>query len=373
MKKFLAVATAAVLMLMSVSAFAYSVKVDDDTFASVGAKALIQVQAVSGPDQADHVMDVVIPNARLYTSGQITNTFKFGLNFDMTTGRTATATTRTAALADGFVLLDFAKEFKVMTGMYRMAVTRVALQDTYTYITPTAPEVAGAQFLSSGERSGFRSAGITAWGDLMNGMLRYNVGVWDGDYSPAPGVVTGASNREDQPGLSARFVVNFLDPEKGYTCAECYLGKAKIANIGIGYLTQDYVTGTGATQQDRTYTVTTVDGYYDADNLTVEAAYYSYDFDNASATVAGRTPTGMFLAAAYAFGNIQPALRYETWDSDTKTGTTADFTKTTLAVNYLMDGHNAKISLEYAMKAFDTETATQKDTTTTTLQMSLQF
>lgn len=371
MKKFLATATAAVLMLMSVSAFAYDVKVDDDTFAKVGAKMQIRYDAISGDPGKDHSFNAATTQGRVYFSGQITNLYKFGLNMDM--GRNLDGGAQTNSLSDGFILLDFAKEFKVMTGIYRMAVSRMGLQDSYTYILPIGPEVAGSKYLSA-NLAGYRSGGVTVWGDLMNGMLRYNVGVWDGDYSAAPGVVTGASNREDQPGLSARLVVNFLDPEKGYTCAECYLGKAKIANIGIGYLTQDYVTGAGATQQDRTYTVTAVDGYYDADNLTVEAAYYSYDFDNATTATPGRTQAGMFLSAAYAFGKLQPAVRYESFDSDTPTGSTsADFTVTSLALNYLVDGHNAKISLQYDMKAWDTETTSQKDTTKTTLQLQMQF
>jgi hypothetical protein len=378
MKKFLVLLVIAAMTLFSVSAFAYDVKVDDDTFAKVGAKA--QIQYVMSTPVHDKV-DVGVGNARLYVAGQVTNQFKFGLNFDM--GRTATATlfevtdpatgavdviapsTQTNSLSDAFIILDLAKEFKIMTGIYRMAVSRVALQDSYQFILINSPEVASKAFLSNATLAGFRSGGLTLWGDLADGMVRYNVGLWDGDYmaDKIGNLTTGVgTNPDDKMAMTARVVLNFMDPEKGYTCPGCYLGKAKVANVGVGYLTQDYMNTVAAAE--KTYTVMTVDGFYDANGITAEAAYFQYDYDN------GVKPTGYYAEAAYAMDKIQPAARYESFDADVAANDNTDFTKIVLGVNYLFAGHDAKIGIEYAMKDFD---GTGVDVDTTTLQLQVQF
>ena len=357
MKKFLAVLVVAAMALMAVPAFAYDVKVDDDTFAKVGVKAQIRY-VMSSPDAAGvkDIVDVSVPNARIYFGGQATNTVKFGFNFDMAR---AAGGVQGTSLSDGFIMFDLAKELKVMTGIYRMAVSRVGLQDSYQYILVTAPDVAAPGRLST-NLAGYRSGGLTLWGDLAGDMVRYNVGFWDGDYAHT---TAGFTNPNDEIGMTARVVVNFMDPEKGYTCPGCYLGKGKIANVGLGYLTQDgKVAGV-----DKTYTVTTLDAFYEAAGVTAEAAVFQYDYDTATGN-----PTGMYLQAAYLMDKIQPALRYETYDADAAT-TAGNYTRATAGVNYLMDGQNAKISLEVAMKDFELETAAVKDTTTTQVQIQVQF
>ena len=343
MKKFLALMVIAAMTLFGVSAFAgVDLKIDDDTFAKFGAKARIQYSTVSPGGDA---MDVGLGEGRIYFAGQVTNTVKFGFNYDF-----ATTGAAGGRASDALVTFDLAKEFKINTGIYRMAFSRIGLQDSYQYILINSPEVGATGYVSSG-LAGWRVGGVTVWGDLANGMIRYNVGVSDGSYAPA------ASN---EIGMSARVVLNFMDPEKGYTCPGCYLGKAKVANVGVGYFTQDNSAGT------QTYTATTVDGFYDANNMTLEAAYFMYDYDTGAAT--GDSPSGWYVEAAYALDKIQPAVRYESWDAD---GTAnADFTKIVAGVNYLISGHDAKVGVEYAMKDFD---GTGVDTDTLTVQVQVQF
>lgn len=362
MKKLLAVATVAVLTLMSAAASAYTVKVDDDTFGKVALLGQVAFSTVNGPAGADHVADQTITNARIAIGGQVNDLYKFGFNFDMNVSRdTAGAPSRPSALADGFILLDFAKEYKLMTGIYRMSVTRFALTDSYTYLVPSAPEVAAAKFLSSG-LTGYRSGGATVWGDLANGMIRYNVSAYDGDYSAAPGIVSGATNSLDQPGVSARIAVNLLDPEKGYTYVGTNLGKGRIATLGMGYLQQEYLSGT----TKKTYTVATADAFYDVDALTAQIAYFQYDYDDA----AGQKPAGWYAGAGYMIGKFQPVIMYESWDDDVAANDNSDYTKTTAGVNYAIEGHDAKIQLAYSKKNFS---GTGVDTDAATLQLQVRF
>jgi len=279
----------------------------------------------------------------------VTNTVKFGFNYDF--ARTVTAGGGGGRASDALVQFDLAKEFKINTGIYRMGFSRIGLQDSYQYILVNSPEVGASGYVSSG-LAGWRVGGVTVWGDLADGMIRYNVGVSDGDFGP-----TGSTS--NKIGMAGRLVLNLMDPEKGYTCPGCYLGKAKVANVGVGYFR---LNNNASTQ---TYTAATVDAFYDANNMTLEGAYFMYDYDTAGA---GSKPSGWYAEAAIVFGNIQPAVRYESWDADGLAN--SDYTKMLAGVNYLISGHDAKIGVEYAKKDLD---GTGVDTDTLTVQVQVQF
>ena len=378
MKKLLVVLiVAAAASLFSVNAMAYQVKVDDDTYANFLVMIHARVQSLEdgAPNGTDSSFDVNFFNVRLAVAGQITDLAKFGLNFDPVAKTTFTAGADTR-IADAWITFDFAKEAKVQTGIYRMAVSRLSLQNSYTYVLPDFPIVGGPKFLTDG-LAGFRDAGITAWGDLAGGMVKYYAAIWDGSYIPkATGGPLAAAdvNGKDTTGKSVRLVYNILEPEKGYGTLGTYLGKARIANVGIAYFMQDYTVGS-ATGPEKTYSVLTADAFYDVAGLTVEGAYFTYDNDIG---VAGSKPSGWYLQAAYLIEKLQPALRYESWDADANTG---DYSRIVAGVNYYLDGQNAKVSLEYLMHNTDKEGATivradpgtSKDYADIILQLQTQF
>ncbi len=345
MKKFLALLVILAVSLLGVSAFAYDVKVSDETFGKVGFKSQIWYQYLQAgaPNGTSSSNDFAIKQVRIYTSGQMTNLVKFGANVDFgkgtTDGQVTAPNAGTAGITDGYITLDFAKEAKLMVGIYRMAVSRVALQDSYTYMTIHAPAVAGVKYLSN--QNNFRDAGATVWGDLVNGMIRYNVSMWDGSYTPTtavPAVNTLATvNPADKPTYSARVAINLWDPEPGYTNSCCYLGKAKILSFGAGYLNQQYINGSF-----RHYTVKTVDAYLALDPITAEAGYFEYDYNTFSG---GSKPKGWYGQASFKLGQIEPALRYESWDAN-NSATKYDYQRYVVGLNYYVKGHDAKISLE---------------------------
>ena len=378
MKKLLVVLiVAAAASLFSVNAMAYQVKVDDDTYANflVMIQARVQSLEDGAPNGSDSSFDVNFFNVRLAVAGQITDLAKFGLNFDPVAKTTFTAGADTR-IADAWITFDFAKEAKVQTGIYRMAVSRLSLQNSYTYVLPDFPIVGGPKFLTDG-LAGFRDAGITAWGDLADGMVKYYAAIWDGSYIPkATGGPLAAAdvNGKDTTGKSVRLVYNILEPEKGYGTLGTYLGKARIANVGIAYFMQDYTVGS-ATGPEKTYSVLTADAFYDVAGLTVEGAYFTYDNDKG---VAGSKPSGWYLQAAYMIEKLQPALRYESWDADAVTG---DYSRIVAGVNYYLDGQNAMVQLEYLMHNTDNAGATvdranpgsSKDYADIILQLQTQF
>jgi hypothetical protein len=386
MKKLLVVLIVSAVSLFSVSAMAYQVKVDDDTYANflVMLQARVQSLEDAAPNGTDSSFDVNFFNVRLAVAGQITDLTKFGLNFDPVAKTTFTAGAA-SQFADAWITFDLAKEAKVQTGIYRMAVSRLALQNSYTYVLPDFPLVGGPKFLTDG-LAGFRDAGITAWGDLADGMVKYYAAIWDAQYIPDaaggpldpddPVVVDSfdVPNRKDTTGKSLRLVYNILEPEKGYGTLGTYLGKARIANVGVAYFMQDYTVGS-ATGPEKTYSVLTADAFYDVAGLTVEGAYFTYDNDKG---VVGSKPSGWYLQAAYMIEKLQPALRYESWDADAATG---DYSRIVAGVNYYLDGQNAKVQLEYLMHNTDDEGAaidranpgSSRDYADIILQLQTQF
>lgn len=366
MKKILVLLTVAAMTLFSVGAFAYDIKVDDDTYGKVGVKGQIWYQYLDhgAPNGSGSSNDWAIKQGRIYFAGQVTNLVKFGFNYDFARGitdgtkttttwtaegkaNTGANSTSTAGVTDGYITLDFAKEAKLMTGIFRMAVSRVALQDSYAYLTVHAPAVAGPQYLSN--QNNFRSAGSTLWGDLAEGMIRYNASVWDGSYSPVGTAAHGTTadnantirnvNPSDKPAYSGRVVINLMDPEKGYTNACCYLGKAKIFNIGAGYLKQwyNYADNSGTSA----YTVKTVDAYLALDAITLEAAYLMYDDHQHEV---GSKPKGYYGQVGYQIDKIMPAFRYEAWDNNHDN---YNYRRYVGALSYFIDGNDARITLEY--------------------------
>lgn len=360
MKKFLVAAAVLAISFSGAEAMAgYMMKIDGDTFATFGAKARIQY-VMTNPDANHDRVNQNLKEARLYIKGQINNTVKFFFNRDMTAFSVPAGRGTDAA-----IVFDFGKHLKVQAGTYRMAISRVGLQDSYQYILINGPEVVSANYvrgtedgsLIPGSLGGFRNEGVTVWGDVLGGKLRYNAGVWV-DNHPVNNFPAIGTNANDDLGLSGRVVFNFLDPEKGYGCPGCYIGKAKVANVGAGILTWDYIDTGG---NEKTWTVTAIDGFYDAGGVTAEVGLLMYDPDT------GVKPKGTYAEAAYVIADkLQPAVRFETWDADVAGG---DYDKIVIGVNYLFDGQKAKIGLELNKK--DPEVGVEVDTAT--LQAQIQF
>ncbi|HLE40984.1 MAG TPA: hypothetical protein VI956_05720, partial [Nitrospirota bacterium] len=79
MKKILVLLMILALSLFGVSAaFAYDVKVDEDTYAKVGAKVQILIKDTDNTGGTSNQTDLSLPNARIYFAGQVTNMVKFG-------------------------------------------------------------------------------------------------------------------------------------------------------------------------------------------------------------------------------------------------------------------------------------------------------
>jgi hypothetical protein len=281
MKKTLA--ALAIFSGAALSANAAMLKVSDQTFANFGLKLQIYGQSLEDAAKYNNdyknAIDFTIQNARVYFSGQLNPIVQFGANLDFAvTGKgTSHEATSTTKVRDAFINFRFMPELNVMAGYYRLPFSRETLTGRYDrifmpqdgwvrvggaykdqiiktlYIAKskakvllTAPNVLGGPSLGNAvaitgttdEADFARDAGVTIWGDILGGMVKYYVGVYDGfgDHNAAEVV-----NNAGKDNLGYAFRIQFtptmlgFQPEKGYLLSETYLGQKNTLSFGLGY------------------------------------------------------------------------------------------------------------------------------------------
>ena len=277
MKK--ALLAVAALTGTALTANAALLKVSDQTFANFGLKLQIYGQALedAANNGKDNSIDFTIQNARVYFSGQLNPIVQFGANLDFTvTGaKTSHEATSTTKVRDAFINFHFANEFNVMAGYYRMPFSRTTLTDRYnTIFMPqdgwageayknqilptlqiatgnnatvalTTTNVLGGPSLGNAvsitqttdDADAARDAGVTIWGNILNGMVKYYLGVYDGfgDHNAAAVVDKGKDNLGYAIRLEFTPTNLGFQADKGYLHKETYFGQKKELTIGVGY------------------------------------------------------------------------------------------------------------------------------------------
>jgi len=139
----------------------------------------------------------------------------------------------TIRVRDAFIGLKFADEFRVQAGVMRAPFSRTALTSAYAQLFPYTPPY-GALAISPTHVGGGlspRDHGIVVWGNVADGMLKYYLGVTDGE--------TIGSSTDDKLAYTIRlqFTPTMLGykPETGYTVSDTYLGRQNVLSIGVGY------------------------------------------------------------------------------------------------------------------------------------------
>lgn len=406
MKRKLQTAIPGVLLFLSLTApswAGYEFKISDDTKMTFGIKTQVWTQYLgdAAASKKDPKVDFALRQFRFYGSGQAIPLLKFGFNVDAATGAWdgAEAKSSAASATDANLTFDFRPEVRLLLGLYRTPWSRFSLTDSYAgYLLPHAPEIAGGKYV--GSLKNYRNAGVTLWGDALDGKVKYGAGIFDGDFSPGISTASGgAVPKKDTPFYSVRLAVSPLDPQKGYVFSQQWIGKAEkpVVTVGGAFLTSKYgitktepdtmtadlttgvvttTKGATTTVDEPTYRALSVDCYTEiplgGGALGGEGAWFSYDRG-----IADGKASGWFLQSGYFIRslNLQPAFRYEATD-EKASGTGKDFTKLTAGLNYYLKGHDAKINLEYARKSFDEKGTTarkDKNYSDLTLQLQIQF
>jgi len=133
--------------------------------------------------------------------------------------------------------------------------------------------------LTAPSLSASRDVGLVAWGNFLNNIVQYRIGIMEG--------------REDinTPRSSLRYTgrlhVSLLQPEASIVYFGTYLGRKKVLTIGGGIQYEpDVIYGNlGAKTDAKDDTTWTVDGFFEYPTpvgaFTLSGAYLNVSFDNA--------------------------------------------------------------------------------------------
>jgi len=423
-------------------------KVSDQTFANFGLKLQIYGQSIedAANNGRDNAIDFTIQNARVYFSGQLNPIVQFGANLDFTvTGKNSSHEgTSTTKVRDAFINFHFMNELNVMAGYYRIPFNRETLTDRYDRIfmpqdgwvkvngvykdqilptlqiryannatvALTADNVLGGPSLGNAvaitkttdEADFSRDAGVTIWGNVLNGMIKYYVGIYDGfgDHN-AGEVVAGGSKDNLGYGVRVEFTPTMLGfkGDKGYLHKETYLGKKNDFTVGIGYFYSKLDLGNNVDFKFKSWSadlnyeqkfgvfVPKLEvGYVqtDGDNLPLQKATDQTSIGLLDKVKTGYVTVGVLYDQKLFLGKIGAYLKFEsikveTNDDPNIAGNQAITVKPkvwSVAIPYYLADQNAKIVLQwnhydYDKKGLDPRNVNDDTNNDWTLAFQVQF
>lgn len=388
-------AVAALMGAAILPAEAAVIKVDENTFANTGLKLQIWAQRLgkTTTDGEDYT-DFSINNARIYFSGQVNKFVQFGANLDFalyqgSSGRTKHGGTGQSRVNDAFINLKLMDEFQVMAGLYRLPFSRAALTDSYTYVIPTGygystrgnlftPFTIGSV---SEVKNGYRDAGLTFWGNIMDGLIKYQIGVFDGRWDHVDPNDLGVKDNLAFAGR-IQFTPTMLGfkGEKGFTLADTYLGKQNVLSIGLGYNTQKWDDGTGNSATAKAWTVDAMWEQKFGDIVPNLQLGYQYNKDMPAGNPVGseKTKNKVWYAQAQllydqvvGLGKPALAIRYEKLDDGTASDLDTD--RVGVFLNYYIKGQDAKIQFGADVVSLKNRDPEEKNYTDWTLALQIQF
>ena len=239
------------------TANAVTIRIDDEQKIVFGARGIIDAVYKDKRNDNDK-SDLVFAHreARIYA--------KYRFNKFLSAGLQAMLWTKKALndklepqdgieVIDSFINISIAPEFQIMAGSYKVPFQRHSgLQSGWTVLFPTGPTK--GDFKVKGTpikhvftnplakefkpfRSSSRSAGLTFWGNIADGMFKYYVGVFDTDDETKT-----AGDPKTAYAVRIQFTPTMLGykPEKGYVLKNVYVGKKDVLTIGLSYANQDF-------------------------------------------------------------------------------------------------------------------------------------
>ena len=228
-------AMAALMGVATLPAHAWRVNIDRDTFADIGFSTI--VRGISEGKRTENTteksrINFFVPLFNITASGQVNKLVYFSMNAEG--GSTSPSLPlNTIRVRDSFIGLKFAEEFRVQAGVMRAPFSRDALTSAYVKLFPYTPRTAALVVDPTDVEGGLspRDHGIVIWGNVADGLVKYYLGITDGD----------TIGRIDDDSLAYTVRVQFtpvmlgFKPETGYTVSDTYLGRQNVLSIGFGY------------------------------------------------------------------------------------------------------------------------------------------
>ncbi len=242
-------AVAALMGASVLPAKAAMFRVDEQTFANFGYNSQIWAQNLGKANAGEKSRtNFSINNAKVYFSGQVNKMVKFHAELDASLGTGRDAVEGRTRIGDAHITLAFAPELNIIAGYQRLPFSRQTLSSSYAAIIPTgygygrvaggAPVFSSASIGAAGVGgAGSRDAGLSIMSNIMDGMIVFRGGVFDGRYDSR---VIGQTNENLALAFRIQFTPTMLGykGETGYAISDTYLGRQNVLTLGVGYNTQ---------------------------------------------------------------------------------------------------------------------------------------
>ncbi len=277
------------------------------------------------------------------------------------------------AFRDGWIQLKAADELMFKLGRMYVPLTRsYGTTTTFSLLTLDLP------FTQAGIRGGIffpskvgRDDGVTLWGNLFDGLVRYRAMVGEGTESVA-------QNPKDELRYAGRMAVSLLDDkETGWFNKGTYLGEKKVLAIGAGFDSQRNL----GPEADSDYQAATFDLFFDypvsTASLTIESSYTALQNGAPGTYLEGLdaeifySQAGFLLPGKLGPGRLQPYGKYELINEKDDPGDREDIHYFSAGANYYLKGHNAKVSADYTLA--DKREIEDDEYSIVTLQLAVGF
>lgn len=339
------------LALSPVAQAGGTISFGEDKSISVGLGMRSSYSSVSkgAPNGSDRSADFNVDSVSLMVGASLNKYIKAYFSTDKTSDGTL-------KMKDAYAEFHLAPEFNVFAGRVLPPSDRSNLNGPYYLNTWNYPGVV-SQY--PGKDFG-RDDGVVAWGKLLDKKLVYSLGVFQGR-NHSSGVSANTSNQSANLLYAGRVAYNFWDaePAPAYYTGSTYYGAADILTLGLVGMYQKDGVGSKLVKDD--YMAWNADLLLEkklsAGVVTLEGAFYKYDFTQGAAAVdvsgANSVVPGKAALAGAAFlfpqkvgiGQFQPFARYQRFNAD---GANPDTKTTEAGVNYVIEGANARVSATYS-------------------------
>jgi hypothetical protein len=412
-------AMAALMGVATLPAHAWRVNIDQETYADIGFATIVrgisEGKRSESPDEKSR-LNFYVPLFNITAGGHVNKLVYFSMNLEgphNTTvrdsgGDNVPINEFYPRVRDAFIGLKFADEFRLQAGLQRVPFSRAALTGTYVQLFPYSPTIT-ARYSSAlsndinilspafptnvGTAVSPRDAGVVVWGNVADGMLKYYLGVTDGE------TIGSSTDSSLAYTIRLQFTPTMLGfkGETGYTLADTYLGKQNVLSIGFGYRT---VGRSG--NNVRTTKMWTVDVLYEQKFGDIVPNLQVGYINQSDVRVALSSSTTAYIKTSQlyvqgqllydqvvGFGKPALAVRFEQSNSkDVHNDINKDEPKVNrlgVWAHYYIKGQNAKVSLgvdsvslnseakNYECKVTSSTYANCKNFTDITLQFQTQF
>jgi len=339
-----------IALALAAPALAWSPKMEvkEDVWMQVGFLGQGWFEAVqdNAGDNDEWSKDFYFRRARILGMGSVHKNVKFFFDTDVPNSGKQGTSDNDLILNDAFIDLQIMPEFNVSFGriLVPFSVENKASAALLLGIDYNTNVTKVPTFI---DRAFWRDDGVEVRGILLDGLIDYRVGLFDGEGDTD-------LNPDDHLRTTGMVMINLGDAQPGWFYNMNSLGSLKVLSLSAGF---DYIGNGGAGIEDgKAWNVGAhLEQPLGNGRIVASATYYGWDGPNYGKTTTGSffegqtasVQAGYLMPCPFNEGSyIQPVLRWLYQDNNT---TDRELDTYAIGLNYFLKGHNINFKVDYAI------------------------